>query len=186
MARKKSPKQKANTGSSNVPRKGKNSASQIELIPVNGLPAFPLLIAKDKESQAIYNILGTAIMKYEQLFQNVDCIMLAMAAVKYKQFEFCNKIASNPRRCFEKVPKSHVPKDDKGKIPMVTVIHPAVKMGRDAQKDFMQLMKAMGLDLKSRAAIFCEMSMIRAMHANKDNPHAANIFFLPQKKGFWD
>ena len=107
MSARKSAEIKKKTGSSQVPRTAKTAADQIVLVAPKGLPDYPELLANDVESQEMYYQLGTALMKYEQLYQNVDSYTLAVAALSYKRYSFCSTIANDPEQCFIEEPKSH-------------------------------------------------------------------------------
>ena len=173
---------KIRNGSSNTPRLD-SAAAQITLVPA-GLPEPPPLLDDDEASIDIYNQLGTALLKYEQLYQNVDSLTLAMAALSYKRYSFCSRIANDPEQCFIEEPKSHCALDPETGLPqMTTKEHPAIKVMRDAQNDFFGALKVLGLDLKGRAAIMVQLSMIRSMHGNNSNSHPASKFFISLETG---
>jgi len=174
---------KKRQGSSNVPRLD-SAAAQISLVAPAGLPSPPPLLDGDDESISLYNQLGAALMKYEQLYQNVDSLTLAMAAKSYKRYSFCSLIANDPEQCFIEEPKSHCALDPETGMPQMTIKeHPAIKCMRDAQTDFFQALKVLGLDLKGRAAIMVQMTMIKALHGNNASSHPASKFFINMEAG---
>jgi hypothetical protein len=63
-------------------------------------------------------------------------------------------------------------------MPVTVKEHPAVKTMRDAQGDFDKALKSLGLDLKGRATIFAQLSMVKALHGNGAKVHPASKFFV--------
>ena len=179
MSRRKTAQQKQKTGSKNVPKKQKTVADQIQLVPPAGLPDPPALIDGDDQAIGIYNSLGTAIVRYESLFQNIDSYTLAIAALAYKRYSFCSRIANDPEQAFIEEPKSHCAIDpETGKTPVTVKEHPAVKMAREAQADFLRALNVLGLDLKSRSDILAKMSMVAALHSTGATVHPAGKYFV--------
>jgi hypothetical protein len=178
MAQRKSAETKKRTGSKNVPVKQRSCADQIKLVAPAGLPEPPDILGDDIQAQNTYCALGEGLMMYDQLYQNIDSYTLAIAALSYKRYAFCSKIANNPETCFVEEAKSHCARDENGNMPVTVKEHPAVKTMRDAQGDFDKALKSLGLDLKGRATIFAQLSMVKALHGNGAKVHPASKFFV--------
>ncbi len=173
MSQSKTLEQKIKTGSHNVPKEGQSVADQLAFAPSAGLPPPPAILENEPEATEIYYNLGNALMAYDSLYQGIDAYTLSMAALNYKRFQFCSEIANDPAQCFVEEAKSHT---SMGNTTLKE--HPAVKMMRDAQSDFMMCMKSLGLDLKGRMTILTQMSMISAIHGNKATAHPASKYFV--------
>ena len=72
--------------------------------------------------------------------------------------------------------KSHTAKGGDGEIYFTKREHPAVKAKRDAETDFRNNLKMLGLDLKGRTAIMVQLSMVKAMHKGDANINIHNDF----------
>lgn len=176
MSARKSAEQKKRTGSKqNLPRTYQTAADQLTLTPPDGIPQFPALIATNEKfvrAREIYCSLGNALLKYQQLHQQIDSLTMQQACISYMMYEQCLEIASDPEQCFVHEAKSHTSSGE-----MTLKEHPAVKMMRDSMTDFQKCLKSLGLDVKGRSTILVQLSMVGAMHGNS-NSHPANKFFM--------